>query len=185
MTCRNQVTTELRKMPERLVIMRLVNRRLHLVALVVAGALLAGCGGESKPPVGAPPDDTQPPTTTAPPTPEDRWRSHDISSYDFVYHASAMAGACELLVQVRDDEVESATVKQSCMWLKPKDALTIDDVFTTLSKELRESDEVNATYDPEYGFPTSVDVDRIRNAIDDEWSFGVSDFVPKETETPD
>ncbi len=69
------------------------------------------------------------------------------------------------------------------MWLKPADAPTIDGVFTTLAPEYQESDEVDATYDPEYGFPTAVNVDRIRNAIDDEWSFGVSDFVPTDAES--
>ena len=58
-------------------------------------------------------------------------------------------------------------------------AWTIPDGANQLAKEYRESDQVDATYDPEYGFPTSVSVDRIRNAIDDEWGFGVSDFVPK------
>jgi hypothetical protein len=166
--------------------MRLDTIHRPLFAIAFAAALLAGCGGESKPPVGAPPDETQPPTTTstpAPSTPQERWEAHGISSYDFVYHASAMAGACELVVHVRDGEVESATARQPC-WLKPKVATTIDGVFDTLATERRESDEVNATYDPEYGFPIAVSVDRIRNAIDDEWWFGVSDFVPKETAGP-
>ena len=148
-----------------------------LVTLAVAGALLAGCGGGTSKPEGAPPDDTIPPSSTAT-TPLDKWHSRDIASYDFVYHAGGMAGECELFVHVRDGKVASATEQHPC-WLHANDAPTIDGVFDTLAKEYRESDQVDATYDPEYGFPTSVSVDRIRNAIDDEWGFGVSDFVPK------
>jgi hypothetical protein len=155
-------------------------RRASFVTLAFAAALLAGCGGSSSDPEGAPPDDTIPVTTTT--TPQGKWQSRNVASYDFVYHASAMAGPCELLVHVRDNQVESASERQPCGWLDEDDALTIDDVFAALREEFRESDEVNVTYDPEYGFPTSVEVDRIRNAIDDEWSFGVSDFVPKPPE---
>jgi hypothetical protein len=50
--------------------------------------------------------------------------------------------------------------------------------FSKLRSAYRNSDKVTATYDEQYGFPTSVSVDVDRNAVDDEYGFGISDFVP-------
>ncbi len=90
-----------------------------------------------------------------------------------------MAGTCALLVHVRGNRVVSAVVRHECAWLDVSDATTIDAVFAKLRKAYRDSDKVTATYDRRYGFPTSVSVDVEKNAIDDEWGFGISDFAPK------
>jgi hypothetical protein len=102
-----------------------------------------------------------------------------VSSYDFVYHEGGLAGTCALLVQVRGNRVSSAEVQHACAWIDSSDALTIDAVFAKLRAAYHDSDKVTAAYDGRYGFPKSVSVDVDRNAIDDEWGFGISDFVPR------
>lgn len=53
---------------------------------------------------------------------------------------------------------------------------TIDEVFAELRSEMAEAEEVNVAYDPEYGFPTEVSIDRIKLAMDDELSLQVTNF---------
>jgi hypothetical protein len=40
----------------------------------------------------------------------------------------------------------------------------------------RDSDAVQVAYDPTYGFPHAVEVDKVRDAIDDEYSYTVTGF---------
>lgn len=54
----------------------------------------------------------------------------------------------------------------------------IDGLFDALRATLDDDPaSVDVTYDPELGFPAMVSVDPIENAVDDEWSWTVSDFV--------
>ena len=54
---------------------------------------------------------------------------------------------------------------------------TVDRLFSELEADLGgEADEVTVTYDPTYGFPTEVNIDRIKEAADDELYLTVSGF---------
>lgn len=54
---------------------------------------------------------------------------------------------------------------------------TIDSSFLNLEADLAgEADEVIVTYDPSYGYPASISVDRIKAAVDDEVSYFVTNF---------
>ena len=54
---------------------------------------------------------------------------------------------------------------------------TIDRIFSELESGLEgEADEVTAVYDTTYGYPTQVNFDFIKNAIDDELGLTVSNF---------
>lgn len=53
---------------------------------------------------------------------------------------------------------------------------TIDDLFAQLDRDKKSADEVKVTYDAVWGFPSQVAVDEITNAIDDEHTYGVTDF---------
>jgi len=53
---------------------------------------------------------------------------------------------------------------------------TIDKVFTETQSALDKADEVKITYDPKYGFPSTVMIDFIKNALDDELSIYVENF---------
>jgi len=45
---------------------------------------------------------------------------------------------------------------------------TIDHLFSELEADLNDADEITVTYDPTYGFPTDINIDFIKNAMDDE-----------------
>ena len=54
---------------------------------------------------------------------------------------------------------------------------TIDRIFAELEKDLNgDADEVVVKYDPTFGFPTEVNIDFIKDAIDDEQALTVSNF---------
>lgn len=54
---------------------------------------------------------------------------------------------------------------------------TIDRVFLALKADLTgDADDVVVEYDTTYGFPSNVAVDNIKQAMDDEISYQVSDF---------
>lgn len=54
---------------------------------------------------------------------------------------------------------------------------TIDRVFLALeADQTGDADEVIVEYDPTYGFPANVAVDNIKEAIDDEISYQISNF---------
>jgi hypothetical protein len=53
---------------------------------------------------------------------------------------------------------------------------TIDRLFTQLKSALDEADEVATTYDSTYGFPTSISIDQIKQAVDDELFITVDHF---------
>jgi hypothetical protein len=54
---------------------------------------------------------------------------------------------------------------------------TIDQVFDFLQRWIGGADQVDAKYDPDYGYPVAVRIDRIENAIDDEFEMRISDLT--------
>jgi hypothetical protein len=53
----------------------------------------------------------------------------------------------------------------------------IDQIFVELEKDLNgEADEVTVAYDSTYGFPAQVNIDFIKNAVDDEVTLNISAF---------
>jgi len=54
----------------------------------------------------------------------------------------------------------------------------MEGVFAILHEAIeRKADRMNASYDGRLGYPTSASIDYVRNAIDDELEFRVSDFT--------
>ena len=53
----------------------------------------------------------------------------------------------------------------------------IDKIFEELTKDINgEADEVTVTYNANYGFPEQVNIDFIKEAVDDEISLTISNF---------
>ena len=55
---------------------------------------------------------------------------------------------------------------------------TIDHLFSELEADLNDADEITVTYDPTYGFPTDINIDFIKEAMDDELYLSASGFEP-------
>lgn len=56
-----------------------------------------------------------------------------------------------------------------------KDLLTIGGLFSTI-EDSAYSDEISVTYSPE-GYPTTIDIDRAQNVIDEELRIDVHDLM--------
>ena len=55
--------------------------------------------------------------------------------------------------------------------------VTIDSIMLNLEADLAgDADEVIVTYDPTYGYPTRVSIDYIKDAVDDELSYEITNF---------
>lgn len=60
----------------------------------------------------------------------------------------------------------------------PRDGFpTIEDLFEEIRQAIETADALDATYDGTLGYPVSVSIDYLENAIDDEMAFDVSEFV--------
>jgi hypothetical protein len=57
-------------------------------------------------------------------------------------------------------------------------ARTLAELEAEVDRARREADKVEVEYDPVFGFPTSISIDWIRDAVDDEISYTVSDYTP-------
>jgi hypothetical protein len=55
-------------------------------------------------------------------------------------------------------------------------AATVEGLFAVAEENLSNADQVEVTYDAQYGFPASIVVDRIKLAVDDEISYYVESF---------
>jgi hypothetical protein len=113
------------------------------------------------------------------------WDSAHITNYRFSLFIGCFCvfrDRMPLLVEVRDGEVVSMTYSDGAVVPETERDFfnrfaTIDKIFAELeSGQASKADEVKVTYDATYGFPDQVNVDQIKNAMDDEYSLQISDF---------
>jgi hypothetical protein len=144
--------------------------RRRRAALIVAAALTAACGNPFSP-------------SEELGDARDKWESQGIASYEMTVREICFC-PIELggpfRVTVVNDRVANVEYLGAGTGIEPHDdiPLTVEDLFATVDAALREADDVEVTYDPTYGFPSDIEVDRIENAIDDEVYYEVRDFQP-------
>jgi hypothetical protein len=121
----------------------------------------------------------------------DKWQAAGISHYQINVSVScfcAFNDEMPLIVEVKDGEVislKSATGKE----LNPTNLqyyeryLTIDKLFKEIENGFKTegsdqgpADKVEVQYDETYGFPTTINIDFVEQAVDDELYITVSDF---------
>ena len=145
-------------------------RRRLRAALLVAAAVTAACGNPFSPSEEL--DDAR-----------DKWESQGIHSYTVTVREICFCPierGGPFRVTVVDDRVAGVEYLGEGTGIEPHDdiPLTVEDLFATVNEALREADDVEVTYDPTYGFPSDIKVDRIENAIDDEVYYEARDFQP-------
>ncbi len=114
---------------------------------------------------------------------QQKWQAARISHYRYNLFVGCFCTASEpMVVEVRDGQVVSMEyqsgkeIDASSRGLFEKYA-TIDRIFSELQTNIAgKADEYTATYDPTYGFPTKINVDFIKQAMDDELALTVSNF---------
>jgi hypothetical protein len=106
------------------------------------------------------------------------WEENAPAHYRFVHDEWAFApsdGPVE--IEVQDGEVVSALIIETDQPAPASRELTIEDLFDVIEGELDdEPDAIEIRYDAELGYPESVDVDPLQNAMDDEHGFTVEHF---------
>ena len=113
-----------------------------------------------------------------------RWVRLRISDYSYDFLRACFCGGPvrPLRVLVRNNEVVSVTDLETGAppaFLPENWVGTIDDVFAELQREIdREADEIDLDFDDTFHFPARADIDRVRNAIDDELRLQLSNFQP-------
>lgn len=116
-----------------------------------------------------------------------KWQDADISHYRFQLFIGCFCPFAEdmpLTIEVLDGEVVSITSADGSpvettdpSFETYNSYATIDRLFLELKANLSgEAEEVVVTYDPTYGFPVNISIDRIKAAVDDELSLQVSNF---------
>lgn len=116
-----------------------------------------------------------------------KWEDANISHYKFELNISCFCGfrgQMPLTVEVSNGEVVSmAGVDGTAITTADVNYeffslyATIDRLFSELDADLNgKADQVMVTYDSTYGFPTQIDIDFIKEAVDDELYLDVSGF---------
>lgn len=102
-----------------------------------------------------------------------RWTANAPDHYRMTWYERAMVGTTRITVEVRGGQVIKIHAERNDLKLTPVTSLTVDSVFAELERVQGQADKVVATYDPNLGYPTDVQVDLDDHAIDDEYSFGI------------
>jgi hypothetical protein len=116
-----------------------------------------------------------------------KWEQANVSHYRYTLFVSCFCAFMEdmpLTIEVKDDQVVSITRADGSL-VEPGDPSleiytsysTIDNIFSKLQADINGgADEVIVTYDATYGYPVTIAIDYIKDAIDDEISFEISNF---------
>jgi hypothetical protein len=111
---------------------------------------------------------------------EAHWASKDISTYRFTLTYSCFCPWTDpMAVVVVDDQVTSVTMNGEAVANAGGLPLLVESAFEQVRSSL-DAHEIEAAFDPEFGFPSRVIADPIENAVDEEFSFRITDFVPGE-----
>ena len=108
----------------------------------------------------------------------ERWNENAPSHYRYVQDEWAFADSVgPVRIEVLDGEVVSAVIVETDEPAPEARELTIEDLFDMVQDEIdRDPDDLDVVYDEQLGFPASVDVDPIDNAMDDEHGFSAEQF---------
>lgn len=114
------------------------------------------------------------------------WNALEIRNYDFVYQVGcfcafngpnpaklSVRGGVMVKVQTEDGSAFPGTVPSLSSYP------TIDSLFVILeSAQKNTPNGVTVRFDPTYHYPTSISIDPIKNAVDDEITYTIKSFTP-------
>ena len=118
----------------------------------------------------------------------ERWQNRDFESYSIEQsvlcfcpppHSFTIEVVADSIVNIDfdDDDLDGwGLSEEELEELAIEKAFTINDVFALITKNLDSAHELNATYDPRYGYPSEVYLDRIKNAVDEEITIRMSNL---------
>ena len=108
----------------------------------------------------------------------EKWEANAPSHYRYVEDEWAFApsdGAVR--TEVQDGEIVDAVIVETDEPAPVSRVLTMEELFDRVQNEIDgRPDDITVEYEASLGFPVSVDVDPISNAVDDEYGFGANWF---------
>ena len=117
---------------------------------------------------------------------QSRWQSARVTHYRYNVHVGcfcAFTDRMPLTVEVANGVTKSMTYSDGTP--VPQDQAewfanysSIDKLFTLTTEGVSKADDIKVEYDAKYGFPSTVYIDYIRQAADDELSLSVTNFQP-------
>jgi Family of unknown function (DUF6174) len=111
---------------------------------------------------------------------EARWHASEISSYSMVVHRLCFCGqpfVGPARVVVQNGTIVSVTfVPDPTQSVDVSSYPTVEDLFDTIRDGLDHAGSIDVTYDAARGFPTRIAIDWVKNAIDDEITYMVTEF---------
>jgi hypothetical protein len=113
-----------------------------------------------------------------------RWQEKNIQDYRFALEIGCMCpwrDQMPLAIEVRNGEVASITAANGEDISPYLDTFskhdTFNELFDTVQFAIQNgADELKVEYDPDYGFPTSILINPMKNAYDDETGYTISNF---------
>jgi hypothetical protein len=115
-----------------------------------------------------------------------KWNDANVSHYRMQVGVSCFCPFADInpiTVEVRDGQIVSMVGANGAevldtdpVYVTLSQYANVDSLFTWLGDALANADKVEVTYDATYGFPTSMAVDYIAEATDDEIWIDVSNF---------
>jgi Family of unknown function (DUF6174) len=119
---------------------------------------------------------------------QEKWNGQNIGHYRFTVVVSCFCpfAGIEVTYEVQNGQVVSQSI-QAAPDRQIDEALvtdfyqpynTIEKIFDYVEGANKDADETTIEYDPTYGFPVTVSVDWIKQAVDDEMYLTLSNFEP-------
>lgn len=112
-----------------------------------------------------------------------QWEAQGIEDYRFVARRACYCGqeaVGPVVVEVRDGEIAAQTYQETDQPVTPTYAglwPTMDGVFDIVQDAIdRDAHQIRVEYDPEHAFPTTISIDYVEQAIDEELGFNVEEL---------
>ena len=117
---------------------------------------------------------------------EQNWKNNNISHYRFDLSVACFCAFSQLMplsIEVVNGKILSmnynngdlVTGNEQIMFEEYK---TIDALFNFTRASIATADEIHVKYDLKYGYPSNINIDFIKGAMDDELGITVQRFVP-------
>ncbi len=115
-----------------------------------------------------------------------KWQAAKITHYSYSLSVSCFCAFMDQMpvkIEMKDGEIVSVTVTNGNvitstddLYLILKSYAGMDMLFNQVKAASENADKVEVTYNPSNGFPTSIAIDQIEDAVDDELYITVGDF---------
>lgn len=115
-----------------------------------------------------------------------KWLSHDIRNYSIQENYLCFCAGLEWQIIVQDGVKDTVIVSEPYVDYQPymdtfEKSRSIEEAFEFIQDfDTSAVDLFEATYDPEYGYPTRISIDYRERWADDEITYAYSNFLPNQ-----